>query len=122
MPCRQGITSRSNLDMQRTFGKVYLIRYVTRGTFQTLDIHASTFGKMIHIQWGAGLLRNVPTVSLGLTHTCPESHACPEKLMVDFASLGQFQICFTYCTPCRVSYKGLENSCIRVPLKSLLLV
>jgi len=51
MSCRQGITSRNNLiRQQKVFGKVYLIRHVTRGTFITLDIHASMFGDMMHIQ------------------------------------------------------------------------
>lgn len=108
--------------MQRAFGKVYLIRYVTRGTFQILDIHASMFGKMIHIQWRTGLLRNVQTVPLGLTEVCPESHVCLRELMVDLASSGHFQIVLHTAVPCKVSYKGLENSCIKLPLKSSLLV
>lgn len=59
--------------MQKTFGKVYPIRYATQGAFRTLDIHASMFGDMIHIQGGAGLLRNVQTMPLRLAQMCPKN-------------------------------------------------
>lgn len=62
------------------------------------DIHTSIFGDMIHVQGGVGLLGNVQTMPLRLAQMCPGDHACPRELMADLASLGQFQICFTYCS------------------------
>ena len=84
--------------MQKTFGKVYLKTHVTGGALRTLDIHASMFEDMIHIQWGVGLLKNVQTMLLRLSQMCHENHECSRKLMGDLAFSGQFQICFTYCS------------------------